>query len=62
MLIAIGDLIWILLVLWGDRLSDAWHTCRISKAADGILLILSAPVMIGAVQMITWLSEKEINQ
>ena len=47
LLIAIGDLIWILLVLWGDRLSDAWHTCRISKAADGILLILSAPVMIG---------------
>ena len=58
LLIAIGDLIWILLVLWGDRLSDAWHTCRISKAADGILLILSAPVMIGAVQMITWLSGK----
>lgn len=58
LLIAIGNLIWILLVLWGDRLSDAWHTCRISKAADGILLILSAPVMIGAVQMITWLSGK----
>ena len=58
LLIAIGDLIWILLVLWGERLSDAWHTCRISTAADGILLILSAPVMIGAVQMITWLSGK----
>lgn len=28
------------------------------NAADGILLILSAPVMIGAVQMITWLSGK----
>ncbi len=42
----------------GERLSDAWHTCRISTAADGILLILSAPVMIGAVQMITWLSGK----
>ena len=33
LLIAIGDLIWILLVLWGERLSDAWHTCRISTAA-----------------------------
>lgn len=57
LLIAIGDLIWILLVLWGDRLSDAWHTCRISKAADGILLF--CPLLLDrAVQMITWLSGK----
>ena len=58
MLIVLGDLIWILLALWGDRLSDAWHTHRLSKAADGILLVLSAPVMIVAVQMIAWLSGK----
>ena len=34
LLIAIGDLIWILLVLWGDRLSDAFGLSNANQSAS----------------------------
>lgn len=57
-LIAVGNLLCILVILFGEKISNIWHTHKISKAADIILLIMSAPVMLVFVQMITWLSGK----
>lgn len=55
-LIAFGNLLCVLMLLWGDKVSSWLHRFKAAKVIDIALLLFTVPVMVIFVQMITWIA------
>ena len=55
-LIVVGNLLFILLLFWGDRICEAIRENIFLKVGDVLLLVLTPGIVLFLVQMVTWLS------
>ena len=55
-LIAFGNLLCVLIMLWGEKISGWLHRFKAAKVIDIALLLFTVPVMVVFVQMITWIA------
>ena len=56
LLIVIGNILFLALLFWGDRLCNAIKETAFLKAGDILLLVLTPGIVLMLVQMVTWLS------
>ena len=56
LLIVIGNILFLALLFWGDKLCNAIKETAFLKAGDILLLVLTPGIVLILVQMVTWLS------
>lgn len=55
-LILLGNVIFVIFLVFGEKLSKRMQSKSFFKIADGVILVITPPVMLVFVQMISWLT------